>query len=133
MSANIKTYATLLYEICFDQKDKSIKEVIKKFVDILVKKNLVAKTEKIIAEFENIWNKREGILDAEVISAYELAKKDLQEVEIYLLKKTGVKKVFIKNIIDKKVKAGLIIKYYDKIIDSSLLTELNEFKKELIN
>lgn len=133
MAANIKSYAALLYEICHGKAEKEAKEAIKNFIILLDKNNMTSKISSIIEDFEEIWNKREGILKANVTSAVELSKKDLADTEEYLKNKTKANTVIIENVVDKKIKGGLIIKYQDKVIDGSLLCELNNFQKELIN
>lgn len=72
----------------------------------------------------NLVNPRNYKNVVEIISAYPLSQE-----EISIIKKNPLfKDKEIKNIIDKKIIAGLIIKYDDNLIDLSLSSFLNNLK-----
>lgn len=71
-----------------------------------------------------------GINEAEVVSAYSLNSLKLQKLENILSKKAGYR-IHLKQKIDKKIIAGIILKIGNLIIDGSILNKLKEAKEEL--
>lgn len=64
----------------------------------------------------------------EIISAYPLSEKEIEEIKKTVFSK---KKVSIKNIVDKSIIGGIIIRQGSSIIDGSIVNYLNKFKKYL--
>lgn len=65
---------------------------------------------------------------AEIITAYKLSSDELKEI---IKKFKFLKDYQIENSIDPKIIGGFLIKYEEKIIDFSLLSQLKNFKKIL--
>lgn len=67
-------------------------------------------------------------MKAEIISAYKL---DDSEINSIVKTFNFLKGAFLENKIDKKIKAGFIIKYAGKIVDLSISSRLNSLKNIL--
>ncbi len=132
MKIKIKQYAMALCESLDGKSSAEVKQVIKKFVELLAEKNFLAKSSKIISEFEKIWNKNNGMVEFEAESANKLDKAAGRSLENYVALASGAKKAVMKEKIDKNILGGVIIKYGDKILDASLKTQLRELKNKLI-
>ncbi|MDP3043311.1 MAG: ATP synthase F1 subunit delta [bacterium] len=132
MKITPKQYVESLYQSVHNKKDSQIKSVIENFVKLLVANNDMAKADKITCQFIKIWNKEEGIVEAEVVSARELDKKIVKLLNGYIVQLSGARKVLLKQKIDKNVLGGVIIKYEDKILDGSLKMKLNELRNKMI-
>ena len=132
MRISAKQYASSLYEAAQDKKDSQVKDVIKKFTAILVNNNDIAKADRIITEFEKLWNKEKSIVEAGITSARELDKKIIKLLGDYIVKLSRVKKVEATRNIDKSLLGGVVIKYGDKVIDGSLRAMLSRLKKEMV-
>jgi F-type H+-transporting ATPase subunit delta len=130
MKINPKKYALALYE-SVALEEGAIENLLKNFVKILVKNNDLSKAKKIEIEFNKIWNKKKGIVDANIISAKKTDQETLEIIENYIKKISGSPNVNMQEEIDKNMIGGIIIKYEDKILDGSLRTSLKTLKEKL--
>ena len=85
---------------------------------------------EIRAQFEALKNEREGVLEAEVHSAFELSDAQVQELVQRLEKKTG-RKVKTRVQVDKDLIAGVRIVLGDKVIDGSARAQLGALETAL--
>ncbi|MFA6306739.1 MAG: ATP synthase F1 subunit delta [Patescibacteria group bacterium] len=127
-----KQLALSLYESVDGKSPSQVKAVIAKFIELLAEKNMLAKEDKIIAQFIKIWNEKRGIIEAEAAGANKLDKANIKLLENYIIKLSGAKEVLISEKIDKNILGGVIVRYGDKIIDGSLKTQLEELKSKLV-
>jgi len=132
MKITAKQYAACLYESVQGKKIGQIKDVIKKFLQVLIAHNNIAKADEVVEQFRKIWNKKESIAEAEIISTRKLDNKIVKLLNRYIVEFLGAKKVILENSVDKSVLGGVVIKYKDKIFDASLKTKLRELKEGLI-
>ena len=131
MKIKPKQYAISLFESLDGANEKRAKEIIEKFVQVLVENNQASQIEKIIKYFENLWNKENSLVEAEIVSARELDKSVIKLLNNYIIELSDAKKVNIKEKVDKSILGGVVIKYGDKILDSSLKNKLGEFRSSL--
>jgi ATP synthase F1 delta subunit len=131
MKITEKQYAASLYQSVKDKNKKEADVVIENFVKILIANNDVCKLNQIIEQFEKVWNKEEGIVEAEVISAKRLDNKIVKLLNGYIAKLSGAKKVETAERVDKNILGGVVIKYGDKILDGSLRTRLEDLKSQM--
>ncbi len=131
MKITAKQYAQALFEAVQEKDEQEIKSAIKNFVELLVRNNDVSQVKAIIKEFLLIWNKDRGMVEAQIISARELDKDILGMLQIYLIKKTGSRKLDIKQEIDHNILGGVIIKLGDKILNASLRCYLEELRNKV--
>jgi len=132
MKITPKQYALALYGSIKDEKTEKIKVILNEFVNVLSKNNDILKSEKIILEFEKTWNKKKGIVEAEIISANDLDKPIVKLLNEYIAKLSGADQVISGQAVDKNLLGGVVVKYSDKIIDGSLRTRLNNLKEEMV-
>ncbi|MFA5359540.1 MAG: ATP synthase F1 subunit delta [Patescibacteria group bacterium] len=132
MKITAKQYALSLYETIDGQSAAQVKAVIKKFVELLAKKNQLSRAEKIIAEFIKIWNDKRGIIEAQAVSAKELNKETVKLLKNYIVKLSGAKEVIMSQEVNKDILGGVVIKYGDKVVDGSLKLQLVDLKEKLI-
>lgn len=131
MKISAKQYARSLFEIIKNADDGQIEKIIRDFTKVLIKNNDAAKIEKIIRHFNEFWNKDKGVIEAEIISAKELGKDISKLLEDHIKKLTGGKVLNLKKKIEKDILGGVVIKYGDKVLDSSLKTKLRQFSNIL--
>ena len=93
------------------------------FVRVLAQNGRLELLPEIGAQFEALKNEREGILEAEVHSAFELSPEQVADLAQRLEKKTG-RKVRTKVHLDKDLIAGVRIVLGDKVIDGSARAQL---------
>jgi ATP synthase F1 delta subunit len=129
--SNLK-YASALYESAKGKSQSEVNEIVSNFVKILVKNNQVKNANSIINKFIEIWNKEEGIVEAEVASSRKLESSQVHKVESFIKKKYKAGKVEIIEKVDPKIKGGIIIQVGDEVMDGSISRQLINLKSKLI-
>jgi F-type H+-transporting ATPase subunit delta len=100
------------------------------FVRVLAQNGRLELLPEIRAQFEALKNEREGVLEVEIQSAFEVSDAQLEELIERLRKKTGRKiKTTIR--IDKDLIAGVRIILGDKVIDGSARAQLGALESAL--
>ena len=129
MRITAKQYARSLYESVSEKKSG---EAVANFLKLLIRNNDLKLADKIIAEFTRIWNEREGLIIAEVVSARELDKESDAAIRNFLKAERSAKAVELKKSVDGKLLAGFILKFGDQVIDGSLKKKIAQLKEEMI-
>jgi F-type H+-transporting ATPase subunit delta len=93
------------------------------FVRVLAENGRLALLPEIRAQFEALKNEREGVLEAQVQSAFELTDAQVADLVQRLEKKTG-RKVKAKIEVTKDLIAGVRVILGDKVIDGSARAQL---------
>jgi F-type H+-transporting ATPase subunit delta len=133
MKITANQYAKSLYAATKEKSQKEINSVVANFVKILSKDRQVKLFSKIFKKFEEIWNKEKGIVEAEVITSRKLESHQIHQVESFIKKKYQAKEVVLHNIIDEKIKGGIIIKIGDEVLDGSVRGQLDRLRNNLTN
>lgn len=85
-----------------------------------------------IAEaFLTLYRKQQGIEKVVVQSATELTDGDKKSIQAYVQQKTGAKSVELNTEINPSIIGGLVIKFGDNLLDTSISAKLRKLKKEL--
>src|SRR2546430_7093961 len=93
------------------------------FVRVLAQNNRLELLPQIREQFEALKNEREGVVEAEVHSAFELSDAQLRDLVQRLEKKTG-RKVRAQLSLDRELIGGVRIVLGDKVIDGSARAQL---------
>ena len=93
------------------------------FVRVLAQNNRLELLPQIREQFEALKNEREGVVEAEVQSAFELSDAQLTDLVQRLEKKTG-RKVRAQVSVDRELIGGVKIVLGDKVIDGSARAQL---------
>ncbi|SRR6266567_1420787 len=131
MKISIKQYSQTLFDLTNGKSEQEILNVVKKFAEQLKKDGQLKNAKAIIEKFSALYNGANGIVEAEVKSARKLEAAQIVEIEKFVRDKYSAKEVKVENIIDEKVKGGIIIRVGDEVIDGSVEAQLNKLKKEL--
>jgi len=124
-------YADALYESAKGKSRSEINELVANFVRILAKNNQVKNVNNIISKFKEIWNKKEGIMEAEVVSREKLSSQLVGKLINFVGRKYNARNVEIKSIVDKNIKGGIIIRVGDEVLDGSVSGQLKKLKSSL--
>jgi F-type H+-transporting ATPase subunit delta len=100
------------------------------FVRVLAENGRLGLLPEIRSQFEALKNEREGVLEAEVHSAFELTDAQVADLVQRLERKTG-RKVRAKIEIQKDLIAGVRIVLGDKVIDGSARAQLGALETAL--
>ena len=93
------------------------------FVRVLAQNGRLELLPEIRAQFDALRNEREGVVEAEVVTAFELDPAQLADLVQRLEKKTG-RKVKAKVTLDKELIGGIKVVLGDKVIDGSARAQL---------
>ena len=116
----------VMLEILGDDGSKAIKS----FAAMMVILDAVDSFEQTYRDFVELTNRLKRQVSIEVISVIELDKEILNEIKENVDKKTGLD-VRIKNVLDKNIIGGIVIKIGDKVIDLSIKDKLEDLKNKL--
>lgn len=93
------------------------------FVRVLAQNDRLALLPEIRTQFEALKNEREGVVEAEVQSAFELSDAQLRDIVQRLEKRTG-RKVKSRVTVDQALIGGVRVLLGDKVIDGSVRAQL---------
>ena len=93
------------------------------FVRVLAENGRLELLPEIHAQFEALKNEREGVVEAQVHSAFELTKAQVADLQECLEKRTG-RKVRTQVRVDKDLIGGVKLVLGDKVIDASARAQL---------
>ncbi len=131
MRLSVNQYAKALYGAVAEKSQAEIDLTVVNFLKILQKNGQMKLAKKIVEKFSDIYNKEQGIVEAEITSREVLSSELLNKIKTYIINKYSAKEVVIKNIVDEKIKGGIILQVGDEMMDASVSGMLANLKKEL--
>lgn len=102
------------------------------FLRVLLSNGRLVNLAEINRAFVSILTERSGIISAQVTSARELTVKEQKDLESNLEKMVG-KKVNLNYEINKEIIGGIVTRIGSTVYDSSVRTQLDNLKKQLVN
>ncbi len=132
MKVTAQQYAKTLLELTDGKTEQTVSDVVKKFAEVLKKDGQIKNAGKIIEKFSEVYNAKHEIVEADVTSSRELSRDKINQIENFVKDKYSAKEVIVKNIIDEKIKGGIIIKVGDEVLDGSVSAQLKRLEKELV-
>jgi F-type H+-transporting ATPase subunit delta len=132
MRVTAKQYAQTLYDLTDGKAKPEIEKSLADFARYLHKERKLKLSGKIIENFRKIYDRKNGIVEAEVVTAEKISTEIEKKIKSYIQKKYDAKKVVLKNSIDGNIKGGVIIRVGDEVIDGSITGKLSELKKILV-
>ena len=131
MKVSSKQYAITLYDLVEGKTQKEVSVVLTKFSELLKKNNAMSRLNIILDEFNVIWNRENGVVEATVTSARDLDKTNRESIIEYIKKATEATDVLLEETVDKNILGGVVVKYGDKIVDSSLRGRVESLGRSL--
>ena len=125
-------YAKTLYQVTEGKSEKEIEKNISGFLQLLMKNGDMNLKEAITKRFSEIYDAKNGIVIAEVISKEKLSQNLTDKLSGFIKDKYGAKEVVIKNKLDESMGGGIIIKVGDELLDGSIRHQLAKLKNKLI-
>ena len=110
---------------------KILKEQIKNFLSILVSKRRIFYIEKIIENFLRLLAKKNGEINATLISSRKLQEEEIKKVSEELSKASGTS-INFKYTVDESLIAGLKIQLGSLMIDTSIKNKLQKYQQIMI-
>jgi len=100
------------------------------FVRVLAENGRLDVLEEIRAQYEALKNEREGVVEAEVISAFEMSPAQIADLVSRLEKRTG-RKVKARVSVDRDLIGGVKVVLGDKVIDGTARAQLGALEAAL--
>ena len=132
MKITSKQYAQTLFDLTDGKQKADIQKSVADFARHINKERKLKLAGKIIEQFGKIYNQKNGVVEAEIVTAEKLNEPLEKKIKSYIEKKYEAKKVIVKNIINEKIKGGMIIRVGDEVVDGSIAGKLGELKKILV-
>jgi len=133
MKIKAKQYAQALFLEARGKEGKELLNVIDRFFEVLRTDNNISQIGKIIFYFNELWNKENSLVEAEITCSRPLESNLKNDILSYLKKISKVENIKISEKENKKIIGGFVLKYGDKIIDASIKNKINSFKNSLLN
>jgi F-type H+-transporting ATPase subunit delta len=106
-------------------------ELVRNFLLVLVEKNRAGELQDIVAEFERIAAREEGILDVEMTTAVELSDDEARSV-IEQIEKASGRRVEATRRVDGDLIGGIVLHVGSLRLDGSVRGRLNRLRRELV-
>ena len=132
MKITTKQYAQTLLDLTENKSEQEVLAIVQKFAEILKNDGQLKNAGKIMEKFSELYNAKHGIVEAEVVTRSEMVDGELRKIEEFIKRKYDGNKVEIRNIVDGKIKGGVVIKVGDEVIDGSVSAQLKRLKRELV-
>ena len=119
-----------LADFVLDISAERLSEVGRNFVRVLADAERLSLAPQIYQLFEQRRTESEGVVDVEVVSAYELEQHEQDKIAAVMAKRFG-KKINISARIDGSLIGGMVIRTGDSVIDASIRGKLRQLGSEL--
>lgn len=129
MKFSPKQYAEALNELLEMANEDQVSDVLKEFSKLLIENGDFKKIDEILEIFKSDWDKKRGVIEAEVTSVYDLSDEVVNVLKKYVSLRTDASSVSFNYKEDKEILGGLVVKYQDKILDLSLKKNINDLKE----
>lgn len=129
--ADTKKLAQALLELT-DGNEKDHAKILREFVEYLGKKGLIGQADRIIQEYEGLYNKKHDIVEATVTVLSRLPEKTKLELAETLKKKYKAKEVHLLEKVDQRIIGGLKVKVADTVYDGTIRNTLNQLQVALL-
>lgn len=100
------------------------------FVMLLLEKDRMSLFDVICKSYKNLLNEKENIVEVKVTTARELSPEQEAEVTAKIVKLLN-KNVVLNKRLDEKIIGGIVIQVGDKLIDGSVVRQLQNIKRSL--
>lgn len=130
MTTKPSQYAKVLYDMAKGKEKEEILSALSLFVAFLKKKNDLYLLKKIVSDFNDVFNKNEGI--TEVVIGTKSALSDTEPVLSFIRKEFGVRNIEPHFTVSSALKGGIVIRTKDALFDASVAASITKLKKRLI-
>lgn len=110
---------------------KGLDATVQGFIRLVCSKNRESLLPDIADAFLSQYRRHQGIEKVTVQSTAPVSKQDKQSIRQFIKQKTGAKEIELHTEINPDVIGGLVIKFGDNLLDSSIAAKLRKLKKEL--
>jgi len=121
-----------LYEETKGKSLDEIKKITKNFASFLERRRLLSLGDEILEKFVSFYNEKEGIIQATILSRFELSEDSKRDIKTKLVKKYPEKTIELITEIDETLLAGIKIIVGDEVTDLSAKARLSSLERTLL-
>ena len=132
MKISTLQYASTLFDLTENKSQEEVLDVVSKFAEQLKKDGQLKNADKIMEKFSDLYNSKNDIVVAQITTSQKVESLNVKEIEQFVQRKYGAKKVELKIVVDENIKGGIIIRVDDEVMDASVGGQLEKLRKELI-
>lgn len=112
---------------------KNISKITDAFIKLLCRKNREDNLPGILTSFVEQYNRFKGIHTARLTTAVPVSDRIQKEFESKIKASSNINHLNLETIVDEKLIGGFVLEMDGKLIDSSILRDLNDVKKQFDN
>jgi len=131
MKISTLQYASTLFDLTENKSQEEVLTVIQKFAEQLKKDGQLKNADKIMEKFSDLYNSKNGIVVAQITTSQKVENLSVKEIEEFVKRKYGAKKVELKIMMDENIKGGIVIRVGDEVLDASVGGQLEKLRKLL--
>jgi F-type H+-transporting ATPase subunit delta len=124
--------AKALYQLVESATKADLDRVLTNFVVYLKTIGALSRWSIIVELYRHYWQKEQGIIEAEIVSARPLNKKQLAMLANELTIITAAKQVVLIEKINPEILGGFIIKLPDRLLDASYQRQVRNLQAKLL-
>jgi ATP synthase F1 delta subunit len=124
--------AKALYQLTESVTKADLDQILTKFVTYLTTIGAVSRWPVIAELYRQYWQAEQGIIEAEIVSARPLNKKQLAALAKQLAVVTAAKQVLLIEKINPEILGGFIIKLPDRLLDASYQRQVRNLQAKLL-
>lgn len=128
---SVKNLSYAIYEASKGKEGEDLDFIIKNIINLIDKKQMLSKTDKILKKLEDIIDQENKILKMKISSRKKIPDKLEKEIENYIKNRYKVEKVDIKTEENEKLLGGIKIEVKDEILDTTLLSKVHKLQTYL--
>ena len=128
---NPKELAAILFETTEGKSDKEVQHIIAQYVTKIGATTLKRALPQIMTAYQELQNKKEGIVSAQVILRERGNTQTLLDIKKALAQKTGAKEIHLTDTIDQRILGGFKVYMGDSVFDASVLGRLNRLSTQI--
>lgn len=131
MKISFKKYAIALYEATDGLKGRELDVAVKRFVDLLAKRGLIGRADKIIHEYEKYRRGQQGILSVKISTAQALSVEEEKNIK----RRLGTawdKEIELTTKVDPTLIGGAVLETDNLLLDGSVRRHLEQLRQKLV-
>ena len=132
MKISTLQYASTLFDLTENKSQEEVLDVVSKFAEQLKKDGQLKNADKIMEKFSDLYNSKNEIVVTEVCVRRDVSQDVLKDIEEFVKRKYGAKKVELKIVTDENIKGGIVIRVGDEVMDASVGGQLEKLRRELV-
>ena len=132
MKISTLQYASTLFDLTENKSQEEVLDVVSKFAEQLKKDGQLKNADKIMEKFSDLYNSKNEIVVTQVCVRRDVSQDVLKDIEEFVKRKYGSKKVELKIVTDENIKGGIVIRVGDEVMDASVGGQLEKLRRELV-